>query len=140
MTRSKNKDDSTFTINLDDTYGTTTTYSTNDTITISSIGGDSIYTGYTGDSGMNSNYNIGIVSSPGVDISEMSIDTSIIFNQNNAIPVLWEDKLPDPSRVKKMCKHYPALEKAYENFKSIYKMVEQDYKGNYEDENDQLLF
>ena len=35
-----------------------------------------------------------------------------------------------------MCKHYPALAKAYENFKTIYKMVEQDYKGNHEDNND----
>jgi hypothetical protein len=133
MTQSKNKEDSTFTINLDNTYGTTTTYSTNDTITISTIGSDSIYTGYTGDSGMNSNYNISIGNISGIDPSTLSTDNSIIL-------VLWEDKLPNPSRVKKMCEHYPALEKAYENFKSIYKMVEQDYKGNHEDEDDQLLF
>ena len=28
---------------------------------------------------------------------------------------------------------YPALAKAYENFKTVYKLVEQDYKGKEED-------
>ena len=37
------------------------------------------------------------------------------------------------SVVKDMCQHYPALEKALENFKTVYKMVEQDYKGNHQD-------
>ncbi len=44
----------------------------------------------------------------------------------------WIDHLPAMSVVKEMCKHYPALEKALENFKTVYKMVEQDYKGNHE--------
>ena len=38
----------------------------------------------------------------------------------------------DPDRVEKMCEHYPALKKVWENFYSIYKMVDQDYKGNIE--------
>jgi hypothetical protein len=38
----------------------------------------------------------------------------------------------DPDRVEKMCEHYPALRKAWENFQAIYKMVDQDYKGNIE--------
>ena len=38
----------------------------------------------------------------------------------------------DPDRVVKMCEHYPALKKVWENFYSIYKMVDQDYKGNIE--------
>lgn len=137
MTQSKNKDDSTFIINLNDTYGTTTTYSANDTITISSIGsGDTIY---TGGAGMNSDFNIGSVT--GIDISTISTNDSITINWDNfTADVLWKDKLPDPARVEKMCRHYPALEKAYENFKSIYKMVEQDYKGNHEDKDDTLPF
>jgi|SaaInlStandDraft_1057018.scaffolds.fasta_scaffold49591_4 hypothetical protein len=40
--------------------------------------------------------------------------------------------LIDPSRVETMCDHYPGLRKAWNNFYSIYKMVDQDYKGNYE--------
>jgi hypothetical protein len=38
----------------------------------------------------------------------------------------------DPERVEKMCEQYPALRKAWDKFHSIYKMVDQDYKGNYE--------
>jgi hypothetical protein len=33
-----------------------------------------------------------------------------------------------------MCKEYPALAKAYENFKTIYKMVHQDWKGKQKDD------
>lgn len=35
----------------------------------------------------------------------------------------------DPEQVSKMCKQYPALEKAWRNFKSVYDMVKQDYEG-----------
>jgi len=47
---------------------------------------------------------------------------------------LWKDCLPSIADVEGMCKEYPALEKAFENFKTIYKMVEQDYKGKKEDD------
>tara|TARA_B100001093_G_C26079068_1_gene697817 strand:+ start:225 stop:518 length:294 start_codon:yes stop_codon:yes gene_type:complete len=40
----------------------------------------------------------------------------------------------DPARVKQMSEHYPALKKAWDNFYSIYKMVDQDFKGNHEKE------
>ena len=42
------------------------------------------------------------------------------------------DKSIDVNRVQRMSKEYPALKKAWENFNTIYKMVDQDYKGNYE--------
>jgi hypothetical protein len=45
------------------------------------------------------------------------------------IPVEWEHEFPAFHKVKEMCKEYPALEKAYENFKTIYTMVEQDWIG-----------
>lgn len=57
--------------------------------------------------------------------------TNITFNK-----VEFEDHMPSPEKLKKMCVHYPALEKAYENFKTIYKMVDQDFKGNHEDDED----
>ena len=47
--------------------------------------------------------------------------------------------MPSIDKVHNMCGYYPALEKAYENFKTIYKMVEQDYKGNHQ-ENDETPF
>jgi len=49
-------------------------------------------------------------------------------------PTMWEDCMPDPQKLKKMCEQYPALEKVYENFKTVYSMVEQDWKGNHEDD------
>jgi len=57
--------------------------------------------------------------------------TNITFND-----VEFENTMPKVDKVKKMCEYYPALEKAYENFKTIYKMVDQDYKGNYENDED----
>ena len=59
------------------------------------------------------------------------IDSGISIPQ-----VDFDNSMPSIYKIKDMCKYYPALAKAYENFKTIYKMVEQDYKGNYEDEND----
>jgi len=63
------------------------------------------------------------------DSSALGIDLDWIADINLNDPVLWEDKLPKIAKLKKMCSEYPALEKAYENFKSIYNMVDQDYKG-----------
>jgi len=36
------------------------------------------------------------------------------------------------NEVERMCKEYPALEKVWRNFKSVYDMVKQDYKGKQE--------
>tara|TARA_B100000900_G_scaffold306924_1_gene265547 strand:+ start:3928 stop:4296 length:369 start_codon:yes stop_codon:yes gene_type:complete len=49
-------------------------------------------------------------------------------------PVVFEDIMPEVSKVEDMCNEYPALQKAYENFKSIYAMVHQDYVGNRKNE------
>ena len=47
----------------------------------------------------------------------------------------FKDKMPDLNKVKDMCKRYPSLKKSYENFKNIFAMVEQDYKGKLKAEN-----
>ena len=88
------------------------------------------------------------------DITISSVDTSTISSvDTNTITledthwadnITWEqtefvDKMPSIDKVHNMCGYYPALEKAYENFKTIYKMVEQDYKGNHQ-ENDETPF
>ena len=39
------------------------------------------------------------------------------------------DAMPCVERIEEMCEEYPALQKVYEQFKLIYKMTEQDYKG-----------
>ena len=43
--------------------------------------------------------------------------------------VEFEDSMPSVAKVEDMCNDYPALEKAYENFKTIYSLVHQDWKG-----------
>lgn len=40
----------------------------------------------------------------------------------------WEDCFPDFNKVKKLCENNPGLSKAYENFKTIYKLVESEAK------------
>ena len=61
--------------------------------------------------------------------NDINIDT-LVF----PTPVEWEHEFPDFYKVEEMCKEYPGLEKAYENFKTIYKMVEQDWVGKNKDE------
>ena len=94
-------EDDTITINLDDTYGTTTTYWAGNSISDITISGasDSSYT----------------------------IDTSTM----NAVGLDWiyERHSLSISEVENMCKEYPALEKTWRNFKSMYDMVKQDYQG-----------
>jgi len=41
----------------------------------------------------------------------------------------WSTQGLNLSKVENMCKHYPALQKAFDNFKTVYEMVEQDYEG-----------
>ena len=45
------------------------------------------------------------------------------------------DRMPLVSRIEEMCDEYPALLKAYAQFKLIYKMTEQDYEGKLKERN-----
>jgi hypothetical protein len=84
--------------------------------------------------------NLGDYTASTIDISSIT-STDIDFTNEYHTSfnrVVFEDCMPDVGRIKDMCEHYPALAKAFENFKTIYKMVDQDYKGNHED--DQSLF
>jgi len=117
-------EDDTITINLDDTYGATTT----DTITVS----DPTFT-------------VGIDTADTIDISSISTSTITLDDTHWADGITWEqiefeDKMPSVAKVEDMCNDYPALEKAYENFKTIYKMVHQDWQGRQDDEDGQLPF
>ena len=93
-------DDDTITINLDDTYGATTTYWSNSNISDITVSGasDSSYT-ITG--------------------AADTIDIDWLISKVNI----------DPNEVERMCKEYPSLEKVWRNFKSVYDMVKQDYEG-----------
>ena len=89
------------TINLNDTYGTTTTYWAGDSITDITV----------------SDINDGTFT-----ISSDTVDT---IN----IDWLYNNMTIDPDKVEKMCEEYPALEKVWRNFKAVYDMVKQDYEG-----------
>ena len=67
--------------------------------------------------------------------STYRVDDQITFDFDNIkiVPTLWTETLPDVYTVNDMCEEYPALAKAYENFQTIYNLVEQDYKGKKED-------
>ena len=66
------------------------------------------------------------------DLIITSTDNSLIYS-NGTYDYTFNDYLPAISEIENMCKEYPALAKAYENFKTVYKMVEQDYKGKQND-------
>ena len=49
------------------------------------------------------------------------------------LPEEWVDTFPDYSKVQEMCDKYPAFKIAFEKFKQMYDLVEDDYeakKGN----------
>lgn len=76
------------------------------------------------------NANIYTLEDTWITVDSDSIDLSrITFDR-----VMFEDDMPDPQELKRMCEEYPGLEKAYENFKTIYKMVEQDWRGKQDEE------
>tara|TARA_R110001632_G_scaffold225889_1_gene359166 strand:- start:652 stop:996 length:345 start_codon:yes stop_codon:yes gene_type:complete len=72
-----------------------------------------------------------------ITINSGSIATSIITDGTGPHwadsihwdPIEFEDQMPTVAKVEDMCNDYPALDKAYENFKTIYKLVEQDWIG-----------
>jgi hypothetical protein len=118
MTQSKKPDfESTINIDTTDSMGTITITGTND---------------------MDSSWvSVGDITTSTIDIdSIISSNGNITFDWDNIniTPTLWQDTLPDVDTVNKMCEEYPALAKAYENFQTVYKLVEQDYKGKQEEE------
>ena len=82
---------------------------------------------------------ISTTSSSTIDSSHVSVNTSTIgthtfddnytFSTTYETPTVFEDVMPDLVTVNDMMVEYPTLKIAFEKFKSVYKMVEQDYKG-----------
>jgi hypothetical protein len=123
----------------------TTTVSDNtlDTITITNTGsgyspymysstGSACLTGITTYSvGSGINYNNGTTIStisnicPTASYNTINVSggTSTMFNWGEE----WDDRFPDWGRVKEMCEQYPGLKIAFEKFKTVYKLVRDDY-------------
>jgi hypothetical protein len=52
-----------------------------------------------------------------------AIDTSTMFSWGEE----WKDRFPAWDRILDMCEHYPGLKIAFEKFKTVYKLVRDDY-------------
>ena len=66
----------------------------------------------------------GITISPLPTISITDLSSS---NFTFHIPTEWDDKFPEWDRVQNMCDQYPGLKIAFEKFKTVYKLVKDDY-------------
>lgn len=128
MTQSKKDNDYTFDITEAWTFDTRGPEMHEDTITIDL---SNTHSTTTSTLTIADDYTIG-------DITIDSID--IDWLKDNTRHKMFEDCMPDPQKLKKMCEQYPALEKVYENFKIVYSMVEQDWKGNHQDDQDEFPF
>ena len=95
------------TITIDPNYS----YQYNTSNTISSI------------SGAASTYTI---SGPGTFQSN-TISSINISDFKVTLPEEWVNCFPDFDRIEKMCKEYPGLKIAYEQFKTVYALVRDDY-------------
>ena len=90
----------------------------------------------TGASDMDNSWvSVGDISTTTINIDDIiSNDSGFDWDNIKISPTLWTETLPDVDTLSAMCNEYPALAKAYENFKTVYKLVEQDYKGKQEDD------
>ena len=85
---------------------------------------------------------ISTTSSSTIDSSHVTVNTNTIgthtfddnytFTTTYETPIVFEDVMPDLVTVNDMMVEYPTLKIAFEKFKRVYKMVEQDYKGKIE--------
>jgi len=119
MTQSKDNelditiDTNTITIKLDETYGTTSTYLENTGVV------------YTTDDTSSETFTLDLSDTITLD---GIIDTEGPYNWNFDLTP-FVNTMPTVDEINKMCEIYPGLAKAFENFKTAYKLVEQDYKG-----------
>jgi len=117
------------TITVDNNYNYT--YAAQDTVTITNMaGGIETITLPPLTVGTGNEY----VISSGTTINLDNISTTFTFDN-----IEWKNSFPDFHTVEKMCEEYPGLAKAFENFKTVYKMVEQDWKGKMKDDQANLF-
>jgi hypothetical protein len=89
-----------------------------------------------GDMWIDSN-NISVYSSNNDWISIADSEYNIDLNNITIVePVEFEDQMPSVAKIEDMCRDYPGLEKAYENFKTVYKLVHQDWRGRQDADKD----
>jgi hypothetical protein len=116
MIKSKDNDSIT-TINLNNLYEPRIA-SNIDTITISSSPSDCEYT-----TDISSEYTFNISDTAPGTVGTISLTPTFTTKIDLGTKLNFLDD------VERMCKEYPALEKVWRNFKNVYNMCEQDYKG-----------
>jgi hypothetical protein len=109
-----NEDNDTIIINLDDTYGATTSYINCSGTPVGVIAQDI--------GSITSDYTISLGS------ATSTIDTITLTDFNDKWWVSADTHF-EIAEIEKMCAEYPALSKVYENFKTVYDLVKQDWKG-----------
>ena len=119
MTQSKDND---FIINLDDYTADTIDLSNIDGLTVGGVT-NSPTTYWAGDSVTD------ITFDSSTSAGTFTIDTSTLAGNEVGLDWIYERHSLSISEVESMCKEYPALEKTWRNFKSVYDMVKQDYEG-----------
>ena len=132
----------------DDENIPTDTYFVNLTDWASAEAGSMIYTGNISSDTITiggSNYSFSNSISPTINITGVgsggsawgTISTSdSIYSSAYAAGIgeEWVDRLPDLVTVKEMSSEYPGLEKAFENFKTVYNLCKQDWLGKKKDD------
>ena len=86
--------------------------------------------------------NISDITADVIDIDSLTWDNSLDTVSTitldgvtiNMEAVEFEDHMPSVAKIEDMCNDDPSLAKAYENFKSIYAMVHQDWQGRQREE------
>ena len=117
MTQSKDND---FIINLDNYTADTIDLSNIDGLTVGGVS-NSATTIWAGDSVTD------ITFDSSTSDGTFTIDTTTM--DTVGLDWIYERHSLSISEVESMCKEYPALEKVWRNFKSVYDMVKQDYEG-----------
>jgi len=113
-------------INLNDTYGATTSYATGIVAQeISTIDPGLSYTIDLNDTITLNNINT-------VTIGAVGASGSVLTSGVSGGPEWWvasPNTHIEIEEVQKMCAEYPSLAKVYENFKTVYDLVKQDWEG-----------
>tara|TARA_B100000900_G_scaffold276331_1_gene236202 strand:+ start:1946 stop:2302 length:357 start_codon:yes stop_codon:yes gene_type:complete len=56
---------------------------------------------------------------------DLTFDITTVDNT----PVEFVDTMPDVAKIEDMCNDYPAFAKAYDQFKTVYALIHQDWEG-----------
>ena len=113
-------------------FGPIYTLDTSGTTNITSNVGDIFYDTnqntmyYTTSTGTLSTITIDSLSSPTYTTRTNAWDTYNDYFKNLKE---FEHTMPDLTKIKEMCNMYPAMDKAFENFKAIYDLVKDDYEA-----------